>query len=152
MMHTWRWRLSTSAWPSWTMILEHTELWATSQIKLSALFYEVPHWTNAWDIERDQSWIKQPLFCPIFRSNLRGTWPSGGVSTLFTLISQWNHDIFLCSHQKLQHYSTGTDIYACCFSFQARTVWPERLRLWNLQKRVDRWDWPLNLVLDMFQI
>ena len=78
------------------------------------------------------------------KSNTTGTWPSRGVSTLFTLVSQWNHDI---SHQKLQHYSTGTDIYVCCFGFQARTVWPERFHLWNLQKRVDRRDWPLNLVL-----
>ena len=42
---------------------------------------------------------------------------------MFTLISQWNP------------------------GFQARTVWPERFHLWNLQKRVDRQDWPLNLVL-----
>ena len=83
----------------------------------------------------------------IFRSNSTGTWPSRGVSTLFTLVSQWNHDISSCSHQKLQHYSTKIDIYACCFGFQARTVWPERFHQWNLQKRVDRRDWPLNLVL-----
>ena len=83
----------------------------------------------------------------IFRSNSTGTWPSRDVSTLFTLVSQWNHDISSYSHQKLQHYSTRTDIYACCFGFQVRTVWPERFHLWNLQKWVDRWDWPLNLVL-----
>ena len=82
-----------------------------------------------------------------FRSNSTGTWPSRGVSTLFTLVSQWNHDISSCSHQKLQHYNTKIDIYACCFGFQDRTVWPERFHLWNLQKRVDRWDCPLNLVL-----
>ena len=83
----------------------------------------------------------------IFSSNSTGTWPSHSVSTLFTLISQWNNDISSCSHQKLQHYSTGTDIYACCFGFQEQTVWPERFHLWNLQKWVDRWDWPLNLAL-----
>ena len=83
----------------------------------------------------------------IFSSNLLGTWPSCSVSTLFTLVSQWNNDISSCSYQKLQHYSTGTDIYACGFGFQARTVWPERFHLWNLQKRVDRRHWPLNFVL-----
>ena len=48
---------------------------------------------------------------------------------------------------KTTNYSTGTDIYACCFSFQARTVWPERFHLWSLQKWVDKRDWLLNLVL-----
>ena len=84
----------------------------------------------------------------IFSSNSLGTWPSRSVSTLFTLVSQWNNDISSCSYQKLQHYSTGTDWYLCLLlRFSSPTVWPERFHLWNLQKGVDRQEWPLNLVL-----
>ena len=38
-------------------------------------------------------------------------------------------------------------IFLLAVSVWSLTVWPERFHLWNLQKRLDRWDWPLNLVL-----
>ena len=105
-------------------------------------------WAGPGERGGEQRWW-QWRWTWIFSSNLIGTWPSRSVSTLFTLISQsqWNNDISSCSPQKLQHYNTGTDIYACCFGFQARTVWPERFHLWSLQKWVDKRDWLLNLVL-----
>lgn len=38
----------------------------------------------------DEQWWRQWLWAWIFSSNSKGTWPSRGVSTLFTFVSQWN--------------------------------------------------------------